>query len=181
MKKIIIGLAVVVTAVAAQAATMSWSVNAVQSSPNATVSAGWIAQLFASDVTYDYAKVKSGELTAAFEAATVSAGSTFRVNQTGVGSFEKGETASYYMVIYDATSVAAAKNYVISDVREATVNPSTGANISLAFGAMAGTSAATNAFYGQSWAAAGSAAPEPTSGLLLLLGMAGLALKRKHA
>ena len=40
-----------------------------------------------------------------------------------------------------------------------------------------------NAFSGSDWKTAGAASPipEPTSGLLLLLGMAGLALKRKRA
>ena len=63
MKKLIGAVAVAMLGVAVQAATVNWSVNAIQSSPANTVGAGWIVQIFDSSVTYDYAKAIAGDLT----------------------------------------------------------------------------------------------------------------------
>lgn len=78
---------------------------------------------------------------------------------------------------YDAATVADAKNYIVSAVASKTVAAS-GADIALAFGSMTGTTSA-NTFLNSSWQAV--AVPEPTSGLLMLVGLAGLALRRRRA
>ena len=77
---------------------------------------------------------------------------------------------------YDAATVADAKNYIVSAVASKTVAAS-GADIALAFGSMTGTTSA-NTFLNSSWHVA---VPEPTSGLLMLVGLAGLALRRRRA
>ena len=175
MKKIIIAAAVALMGIAVNAATVNWSVNAVQNSPDNTVGAGWIVQIFDSSVTYDYIKAVSGDISAWVSGTTVAAGTTFRA--AGSTTMDNGTSKSIYMVIYDATSIASADNYIVSDVMTITANAA-GSAVSSGFGSMVATTS-QNKFLNSSWTA--TAVPEPTSGLLLLLGMAGLALRRKQA
>lgn len=176
MKKLIVIAALALTGIAANAATVNWQVNAIQSSPDVTVGAGWLVQVFSASVTYDYASAKNGSITAWGSSAAVAAGATYRASGSVADGLANGTTASFYAVVYDAASVADAKNYIISTDVSVTATAA-GNNVTLTFGAMAGTTATANKFYGQSW----TAVPEPTSGLLMLLGMAGLALRRRRA
>ena len=175
MKKIIIGVCAVVLSIAAQAATVNWSANAIQSSPDNAVAAGWLVQIYTSDVVFSYDAANAGTITTWASGSTVAAGTTFRA--TGAGSQADGTTATYYAVVYDAATVAGAKNYIVSDVMTVATAAS-GATANLGFGAMSGTTSA-NKFLNSSWQAV--AVPEPTSGLLMLVGLAGLALRRRRA
>ena len=137
--------------------------------------------LFAAGTEYDHAKAVAGTITPTYTGTTVAQGTTgaTRVGSSGNGSYNAGDTASFYAVVYDASSIAGANNYVISDVVSATVGAS-GANISLAFGSMKATTTA-NKFLtslNNGWTSAN--VPEPTSALLLLVGGAMLALRRKQ-
>ena len=176
MKKLLITVALAICCAVANAATVNWSANAIQSSPDVSVAAGWLVQIYASTVEYSYDSAKAESISTWATGSTVAAGTTFRA--TGSGTQSDGTTASYYAVIYDASSVAAAKNYIVSDSVSVTT-PANGASVNLAFGAMTATTAA-NKFLNSSWTAT-AAVPEPTSGLLILLGMAGLALRRRRA
>ena len=173
MKKMMVAAAIAMLGIAVQAATVNWSINAIQSSPDNAVGAGWIVQVFDSSVTFDYAKVASGDITAWINGSTVAAGATFRA--AGTATMDNGTTKNVYAVIYDATSIDSAKNYIVSDVLSLTANAA-GSNVLASFGAMTGTTS-SNKFQNSSW----TAVPEPTSGLLMLLGMAGLALRRRRA
>ena len=175
MKKILIAVAAIMIGVVANAAAVSWSITNIQSSPSTEVAAGWLVQIYSSSVAYSFEDAKAGNIAATFTGATVSSGSAFRAGQKETDAASAGETVTLYAVIYDAATIADAKYYIVSDTASKTVAAS-GADISVAFGSMAGTTAA-NKFLNSSW----QAVPEPTSGLLLLLGMAGLALKRKRA
>ena len=176
MKKLMTMLAAIAFATVLQAATVNWSVVNVQSSPVNNAAAGWIVQLYDSSTTFSYADAKAGGITPWTSGATVAAGSTtvtYRAN--GSTTMDNGTTKSVYAVIYDATSIADAKYYIVSDAITLSANAA-GSPVTAAFGSMSAT-AATNKFLNSSW----TAVPEPTSGLLMLLGMAGLALKRKRA
>ena len=87
--------------------------------------------------------------------------------------YGNGVTVNGYLVILDSDATATASYAYVSDIASAATSALGGA-AAISFGdtQLAAMQNAGN------WTAA---APEPTSGLLLLLGMAGLALKRKRA
>ena len=176
MKKLVLIAAVALSTVCAKAASVNWMANAIQSSPDVSVAAGWLIQIYTSSVTYDYAAAKDGTITAWASGATVAAGTTFRATGKVTDGQTNGTTVNYYAVVYDASTVAAAKNYIVSDAVSVVANAA-GSDASLSFGAMSGANLAANKFYNSTW----TAVPEPTSGLLMLLGMAGLALRRRRA
>ena len=103
-----------------------------------------------------------------------------------------GGRASDFSSAFDATSLENAYFVVTGKDKDgndgvyisdyATITASDVGNSQVAFGSQNSYSSAfkdaTAGYKGAGWY---SAAPEPTSGLLLLLGMAGLALKRKRA
>ena len=176
MKKLLIIATVALAAVSARAASVSWNVTNIQSSPDTAVAAGWLVQLYSADTTFSYDAAKAGTITALDSTTSFASGTIFRASSS-YGNYAANESFEIYAVVFDASTVEGAKNYIVSDSVAKSINAG-GSNQSVAFGNMAGTTTA-NMFRNSSWTAA--TVPEPTSGLLLLLGMAGLALKRKRA
>ena len=176
MKKIMVIAVVALAAVCSKAASVNWNIANVQSpTPGTIASAGWLVEVYQASVTYSYDAAKAGTITAASSSTTFASGTIMRVGGTVTG-YSANDAVELYAVVYDAATVADAQNYIVSAVPAGKKIAAGGADLSLAFGNMAATTTA-NMFYGQSW----QSVPEPTSGLLLLLGMAGLALKRKRA
>ena len=178
MKKLMLLGAIAMFGLASNAATVNWSANAIQSSPDVAVTAGWLVQVYTSDVTFSYDAAKSGTITAWADSSTVAAGTTYRAAGSVENGLANGTSGTFYAVIFDASSVAGAKNYIVSDNLSVSATAA-GNPVPLSFGAMTATNS-NNKFLNSSWTAT-AAVPEPTSGLLMLLGMAGLALKRKRA
>lgn len=159
MKKILIAITIVASAVMANAACVNWKA----------------ANLYGSDLT---TKLAVGSEVALYGALVTSEGvgeytklDTFTLTSAGtVGKvtadiFTADDKYNFYFTFTDGNkqfTSATKENVVIKAVGDT----------QLAFGNQA--SATQNA---SNWAAV----PEPTSGLLMLLGMAGLALKRKRA
>jgi hypothetical protein len=181
MKKLMVAVIAGFLGISANAAAVTWAATNIQSSPDSAVAAGWFVQLFDSSVTYDYEAAISGDITARFNSSTIAGtGTSFKINEKASDAAAANEVVSLYMVIYDNADISKAKNYIVSDVSSKTVNAA-GSDITISFGSMTGTTTA-NKFLNSSWSAVPSeSVPEPTSGLLLLLGMAGLALRRKQA
>ena len=182
MNKLVMFIAVAVAAVGVQAATLSWNMTNVLAPDGSDAAVGTLVALYAAGTTYDHAKAVAGDIAPTYSTTTTAVGTTgaTRALQSGLGSYSAGDTASFYAVVYDASTIAGAGNYIVSDVVSATVGAS-GANISLAFGNMKATTTANkfkNAL-ANGWTSADS--PEPTSGLLLLIGGALLGLRRKRA
>ena len=193
MKKIIVILGAGLAGAAAQAATVSWTLSGVTEGGNA-LTKGHTYMFFAtSEAAANTAIAALGDLNgaSAFTTAMNAAAWNDTKKATAAGNFGigtsaalgsytlptntqlglAGETTYYaYAVIFDTEDITDTSNYIVSTVKSVTTLSNDSAlNRSISFGSQA---AAT-------WNTV--AVPEPTSGLLLLLGMAGLALKRKRA
>ncbi len=173
MKKFMLVAAIVCVAAFVQAATVTWTTLNIQGKDVVTPAAGWYVELYDSSVTYDYASAKSGVITAADTTTTTENNGAIRFSGSLEG-LEANDSYSFYAVIYNADTVADATYYIVSDVKSGAI-PAGGQNQTLAFGNMALTSTA-NTWRNSSW----QSVPEPTSGLLLLVGGALLALRRKQ-
>ena len=165
MKKIMIAFAIAAVAAISHAAAFNWTVNAGTQYADykvyLTSSAGTFANIDAITEALVGASGNTGTLVAGSRSATVSGG------VKGIAS--EGSVDYYYVFVKDNDYWVSGKQSIVAVAETATPNKN--------------TFSATNANALLSGSATGSfsSAPEPTSGLLLLFGMAGLALKRKVA
>ena len=181
MKKLMIALAVVAMAAITQAASFDWKTSAtgkIYEAGTTTLLDSGTAYIF------DAASVSQQTVLSAFlDDKTWTTGSLdSKAVSSGVIAATKGEAFSYgtagnnynfYVALVDGD------NIFISDTVAVTAPAVSYEQAS--FGLKNPSQAA--AFESTTFSAGGwyTAVPEPTSGLLLLLGMAGLALKRKRA
>ena len=193
MKKLMIACVAVAMAAVAQAASVNWTISNVYSPSDSTakVAAGSMsAWLFVTANSTDVTTIKtttlaavqavldSGDLTGLASLASAHGTNTsdgMFTGATGLDGFSSGSLTAFAVVV-DSTDLASAGNYFLASggaEKTATFTSPTGMK-ALAFGSQATITQSAGG-----WTA--TAVPEPTSGLLLLLGMAGLALKRKVA
>ena len=168
-------MAVACAAIAANAATVNWSGLNAPLSPDVKTPASYsiylvdknigvetaLATILAGGTDGIYGQIASSKI---FAVGTTA----FRWQDTAqpiTGTWGEGDTISAYSIIFDSTTAKNAKNYLATDPKTGTFSSSIVAPLS--YGSQAG----------KTW----TAVPEPTSGLLLLLGVAGLALRRRRA
>lgn len=171
MKKLMMFAAIVCAATFANAAAMQWGISSVSATPDKAAAAGW-ACYFMDGSTYNTFIGLAPDAVGAYVAANNLYSTTTVAGRGGVvsttassGTYTAGADVSGYMVIFDNASATAA-DYFAYTTSETKQVPGSG---NLAF---------TKTFAETSgW----TAAPEPTSGLLMLIGMAGLSLRRKRA
>lgn len=172
MKKVIMALAVATIAGMTQAASFKWTTQALYA-PNAD---GSISSTLAANATGTWLATISlysdSECTTAIAGLTGNTGSTVNsmtsaiTGTFGGATFAYDNTTPYYAILELSYTTTAGTQTLKTDVVSTTLK--TTGSTTLNF---------SSAISSASW----SAVPEPTSGLLMLLGMAGLALKRKRA
>ena len=180
MKKLLIIAASVMLAVAGQAATVGWNI-----STGSTTYGNYAYQFFVigqnetASIATITALLDAGSSTDsyAFGSGALGANGTALVLASASGKTLTAGTYDAFAVIFDsATPTAGESKYVV--VSGATnlhkVIADTTATVSFATGNA--NSIVSNPANWQTYGV-----PEPTSGLLMLLGMAGLALRRKRA
>ena len=186
MKKLLIVVALVLSASFVQAAAVLWSGSGVATSEGvATETTGWTATLM------DSSQTSVEALTAAFKgsdynaiAAAIKAGSlgtATSISKVGSTVFFNGSTSaidtdkagSFYVLFTDTTLADnSTGNYVVTEAKSVAATELGSGE--LKFGDVSSQTASWNVY------ATGTAAiPEPTSAMLLMLGMAGLALRRR--
>ena len=183
MKKLMFMFATVALAATVQAASVKWTCTGVKEDGTAvsgiayfvnaaTLSQESLASLkSASDFTQALDGMYSWTPTTAGNYGATVANATLGVPDATIGN-------SAYLLIFDTTQITDESKYYTTTVKN--------------FDSLSGTETASVLWAGQSsrissvgWTPAatggGENVPEPTSGLLMLLGMAGLALRRKRA
>ena len=193
MKKLIIALAAVVAGVAVKAATVDWSFQVTASATDYHASN---YALYLVDATkWDAAVAGAGITASTFTDASVVYAQTTFASGTGKSATSKtyvsniagsttagasatalsdsivadGGTLNVYYVILDTSKDP--NEYYASEKTALTGRSATGTLIDTGFGSVANSAVSFTAVN----------VPEPTSGLLMLLGIAGLALKRRRA
>ena len=192
MKKLLIALGIAAVAVCTQAASFSWSSTGLATSKNIYAKDGSTLLYAANNAAvlylFDAAVVSQDALLTALRADSTKTLADFtsvahqdiasnsRITTQAVTYGTADGNYNFYMAVINgddvflSASTAAAGQQ--SDTSPITINGLTSATKNT----FADTTA-TFASNGAGW----YAVPEPTSGLMLLLGMAGLALKRKRA
>ena len=182
MKKLMIAAAIVCAAVASHAAMIEWDITDCYTFAGAS---GTSTTMIGEEANYAlYFFAESGDFTRSSAIEAFKGGDTSFV-ANGIetpwadvgeyynegGNWTAGSTQKAFYMLFNNADATKADYAFVGDLQDVAMP---GSGISGSFSDSAAASAS-----GANWTAA--AIPEPTSGLLLLLGVAGLALKRRRA
>ena len=167
MKKLLMALGVVVSAMCTQAAAVDWKVTGTVTEVNYSV------YLLVSDaVTTTWSSAADVAKAAISSGTIVSNGRSYVANGTAINSSLTKSSSFYYIIVtadeskYAVSDLYSGSSYVYNNEADP---PESASDIPV----FAANTASYSNFSGS--------VPEPTSGLLMLVGLAGLALRRKRA
>ena len=198
MKKLIIVAATVLCGAMAQASYVSWTLTGVKGPDGNALSSGsayvfFVAGNSAADTSswaglaekgatafttplaganFDYKKSDLTSDAGVFSYNATTAGAAKELSTVGLTGSTK---YSAYAVIFDTETITDSSHYYVTAATAASTTFAPAASTTKNY-ILTATSSGTAA----NWKSVGPV-PEPTSGLLMLLGMAGLALRRKRA
>ena len=178
MKKLIIAAAMVCAAAFAQAATVNWAISNVKADGGATPTAGWAVMAFYTEVGAGSSAIEAainsktaGSL--AFESPSLvvqlSKGKVTAHDATVAAISDTSKNYDFYFVVFNNSDATAATKYaMVSDLNKE-------------YSGIDGKYTASGDFSTlPTWQdISAPVIPEPTTGLLVLLGVAGLALRRR--
>ena len=182
MKKLVFMLAAAVAVVSVQAASVNWTCTNVKDGSGNPISG---VAYFINAATLSQSDFKALNGAAAFNTALsgmynytpATAGkytiaSTEAVENSALGLAD-ATAYNVYLAVFDTTTITDSSKYYLTDVLELTTFSGTNTQ-QIKFGSQSTASQAAGA-----WTSVN--VPEPTSGLLMLVGLAGLALRRRRA
>ena len=193
MKKLMLALAVVVMAACAQAATVSWNIMNVKGPDGSALSGGSVYVFFTAGTSADTSWVTdlTGKGATAVSAAMGSAAMNYTMGESvAAGNYsvsaangftlptnaEMGLSGSTvytaYAVVFDTATITDESNFYVTAARSATTYADS-VNNNRVFALTATTSSVASNWH--------QVVPEPTSGLLMLVGLGALALRRRRA
>ena len=181
MKKLMIALAAVAIGFAAQAGTVSWKLTNVYLGNSSDLAENCIGYLLVgSDLSAPVSAITDVASAKTFVTANNTYGGSVLGDNAGAftvadyGDYAASDVSVYAIVFNAATIDDATKFYVSKSAKELSI-PGSGDG-SVNFGTQK-----TNSQSASYWHAMGAPIPEPTSGLLMLVGLGALALRRRRA
>ena len=192
MKKLMMMVAAIALAASAQAATYNWKWTSTLKNPDAAAFSGTVYLFNAQDysqqtiLTAFLANPKSYALSGAIDSYTTSNGkapsTAMSIPEANIGTLREVSESEKYVDYFYATTFKSGDDSFIFLTDTYTVGVQASQNTSLS-SALSGSTVApddtSTIQSGKVWYSAPSAIPEPTTGLLVLLGIAGLALRRR--
>jgi len=193
MKRLMMVVAAFALATSAQAATYNWKWTSTLNNPSGSAFSGTVYLFNAQDysqqtiLTAFLANPKSYALSGAIDSYATSNGkgpsTAVSIAEANIGTLrEVSATEKYVDYFYAATFTSGDDNYIfLTDTYNNLVQSSQATALSKSLGSATTAPDGTTSFLGgKTWYGA-EAIPEPTTGLLVLLGVAGLALRRRRA
>ena len=184
MKKLLVFAACVMLAAVTQAATVGWSLAGASNYANDAYQIFVIGQKGVSSIATITALLDAGSDTSsyAFGSGTINSAGAANVSATAAGqpTLDAGTYTAFYVVFDSASPASGSANYaVVSGATGLTKTvAATAATVSFTGGNQ--SSILNNPDNWKSFGPSSGGVPEPTSGLLLLVGAGMLALRRKR-